>query len=64
MTKHSFNASADKLNPLFQQHFLPGRVHTRDYAFYMRKLAFMQQQKGAPEKKRNPAITTADLFLF
>jgi hypothetical protein len=52
MIKQPYYVSPDKQNPFFQQHFLQGRVHTRDYAFYMRKLAFMrQQQKGAPEKK-------------
>jgi hypothetical protein len=54
MIKHSYNVSPDKQNPLIQQHPVFGRIHTRDYAFYMRKLAFMQQpQKGASEKKDN-----------
>lgn len=52
MVKHSLSSSQDKLNPLFQHHYLQGRVHARDYAFYMRKLSFMQQQqKPAAEKK-------------
>ncbi len=52
MIKLSYYVSADKQNPLFQQYYLQGRVHTRDYAFYMRKLAFMQQHKqSAPVKK-------------
>jgi hypothetical protein len=51
MIKQIFYVSPDKQNPLFQQHYLQGRIHARDYAFYMRKLAFMQQQKAAPEKK-------------
>jgi len=51
MIKHSYYAPAGKQNPLFQQHYLQGRVHIRDHAFYMRKLAFMQQQKTATEKK-------------
>lgn len=52
MIKHSLYPSQDKLNPLFQHTSLQGRVHVRDYAFYMRKLAFMQQQqKGATDKK-------------
>ncbi len=51
MIKYTYYVSADKQNPLFQQHYLQGRVHVRDYAFYMRKLAFMQQQKVASEKK-------------
>ena len=52
MIKHSLYPSQDKLNPLFQHTSLQGRVHVRDYAFYMRKLAFMQQQqKGVHEKK-------------
>ena len=51
MIKHTYYVSPDKQNPLFKQHYLQGRVHVRDYAFYMRKLAFMQEQKGTPEKK-------------
>lgn len=51
MIKHTYYVSPDKQNPLFQQHYLQGRVHVRDYAFYMRKLAFMQEQTGTPEKK-------------
>ena len=51
MIKQIFSASPDKLNPLFQQHLMNGRVHARDYAFYIRKLAFMQQQKDTAEKK-------------
>ena len=51
MVKQLFSTSPDKLNSLFQQHTLNGRVHVRDYAFYMRKLAFMQQQKNTAEKK-------------
>jgi hypothetical protein len=51
MIKYSYYVSADKLNPLFQQYCLQGRVHVRDHAFYMRKLAFMQQQKSTTEKK-------------
>jgi hypothetical protein len=52
MTKHSFYASSDKLNPLFQQHLPQGRVQARDYAFFMKKYSFMQQhKKSAPEKK-------------
>ena len=52
MIKQTYYVSPDNQNPLFQLHFFQGRVHTRDYAFYMRKLAFMQQQqKGATEKK-------------
>ena len=52
MIKYSYYVSSDKQNPLFQQHCLQGRVHTRDYAFYMRKLSFMQQQRqSATEKK-------------
>ena len=54
MIKHSLYTSQDKLNPLFQQHYLQGRVHARDYAFYMRKLAFMHQHKqSACEKKED-----------
>lgn len=51
MIKHSLCPSQDKLNPLFQQHYLQGRVHARDYAFYMRKLAFTQNKQSAPDKK-------------
>ncbi len=51
MVKQLFSASPDKLNTLFQQQVLNGRVHVRDYSFYMRKLAFMQQQKKTTEKK-------------
>jgi hypothetical protein len=51
MVKQLFSASPDKLNPLFQHHVMNGRVHVRDYAFYMRKLAFMEQQKKTTEKK-------------
>jgi hypothetical protein len=52
MIKLSYPVLPDKQNPLFQQHSIFGHVHTRDYAFYMRKLAFMQQQlKGTAEKK-------------
>ena len=51
MVKQQLLTSPDKLNSLFQQHMLNGRVHVRDYAFYMRKLAFMQQQKNTTEKK-------------
>lgn len=54
MIKYSYYVSPDKQNSLFQQHSLQGSVHARDYAFYMRKLAFMQQQKQAtPEKKED-----------
>lgn len=54
MIKQTYYVSPDKVNPLFQQHGLQGRVHVRDYAFYMRKLAFMQQpQKATSEKKDN-----------
>ena len=45
MIKYSLCPSQDKLNQLFQQHPLQGRVHARDYAFYMKKLSFMQQHK-------------------
>lgn len=51
MVKQLFSVMPDKQNPLFQQHCLQGRVHVRDYAFYMRKLAFMQQQKNTTDKK-------------
>jgi hypothetical protein len=52
MTKRSFYAPADKLNPLFQQHLPQGRVQARDYAFFMKKFSFMQLHKQiAPEKK-------------
>ena len=52
MIKLSYSVLPDKQNPLLQTHSIFGRVHTRDYAFYMRKLAFMQQQqKATPEKK-------------
>jgi hypothetical protein len=51
MIKHTYAVASDKQNPLFQLHYLRGRIHIRDYAFYMRKLAFMQQQKNTPEKK-------------
>ena len=51
MIKHTYYVSPDKQNPLFQQPCLQGRVHVRDYAFYMRKLAFMQEQKSTTEKK-------------
>lgn len=51
MVKQLFSASPDKMNPLFQLHVMNGRVHVRDYAFYMRKLAFMEQQKKIAEKK-------------
>jgi hypothetical protein len=51
MVKQTFPTSPEKLNPLFQQHILNGRVHVRDYAFYMRKLVLMQQQKGTNGKK-------------
>ena len=54
MIKQTYYVSQDKQNPLFQQHCLQGRVHTRDYAFYMRKLTFMQQQqKNTTEKKED-----------
>lgn len=54
MTKHSYYVSPDKQNPLIQQHSVFGRIHTRDYAFYMRKLAFMQQQqKSTVDKKED-----------
>ena len=52
MIKHSLYPSQDKLNPLFQHTSLQGRVHVRDYAFYMRKLAFMQQHKQAETEKK------------
>ena len=45
MVKQLFSTAPGKLNPLFQQLVMNGRVHIRDYAFYMRKLAFMQQQQ-------------------
>jgi hypothetical protein len=52
MVKQTFPTSPEKLNPLFQQHILNGRVHVRDYAFYMKKLAFMDQpQKNTPGKQ-------------
>lgn len=53
MIKQTFSSSPEKLNPLFQQRILNGRVHVRDYAFYMRKLAFMehQQKSTMPGKK-------------
>ena len=51
MVKQLFSVSPDKQKPLFQQHCLQGRVHVRDYAFYMRKLAFMQLQKNTTGKK-------------
>ena len=51
MIKHVYFVSPDKANPLFQLHYLQGRVHVRDYAFYMRKLTFMQQQKLSSEVK-------------
>lgn len=51
MMKHIYVVTPDKQNPLFQLHYLRGRIHVRDYAFYMRKLAFMQQQKNTAEKK-------------
>ena len=53
MVKQIFSSTPEKLNPLFQQHILNGRVHIRDYAFYMRKLVHMQQQKGNPGKKED-----------
>lgn len=54
MIKYSYNLTTDKQNPLVQQHPVFGRIHTRDYAFYMRKLAFMQQkQKNNPEKRED-----------
>lgn len=52
MIKYSYYVSADKQNPLFQQHYLQGRVHARDYAFYMRKLAFMEPHKQAATEKK------------
>ena len=52
MIKYSYYVSPDKQNSLFQQHHLPGRIHARDYGFYMRKLAFMQQQKQATSGKK------------
>ncbi len=51
MVKQIFSTSAGIMNPLFQQHCLQGRVHVRDYAFYMRKLGFIQQQKNIIEKR-------------
>ncbi len=58
MIKYTLCPSQVKLDLFFQQHPLQGRVHARDYAFYMRKLAFMQTHKqSASEKKehnRNP----------
>ena len=53
MVKQTFSTSPEKLNPLFQQHIFNGRVHVRDYAFYMRKLAFIEQQQKntTPGKK-------------
>ena len=57
MAKQTFSTSPEKLNPLFQQHVLNGRVHVRDYAFYMKKLAFMEQQQksthGKQDEQRN-----------
>ena len=56
MVKQLFSTSPDKLNSLFQQHMLNGRVHVRDYAFYMRKLTFMQSTKNTTNKKdENPS---------
>jgi hypothetical protein len=51
MIKHVYVVASDNQNPLFQLHYLRGRIHIRDYAFYMRKLAFIQFQKNTPEKK-------------
>ena len=52
MTKLSFYASADKLNPLFQQHLPQGRMQARDYAFFMKKYSFMQQHKQSASEKK------------
>ncbi len=58
MIKYSYYVSPDKQSSLFQQHNLQGRVHARDYGFYMRKLAFMEQQKQTtPEKKEDNRYT-------
>jgi hypothetical protein len=53
MIKHSYPVPGEKQNPLFQQYYLQGRIHARDYAFYMRKLSFMQQQKPADKKEED-----------
>jgi|GEM_PF-6720370 len=54
MQKNSIYATADKLNPNFQQHMPQGRVQAHDLAFFMRKYAFMQKggQPGTQKKKR------------
>ena len=52
MIKLSYYVSSDKQNPLFQKHCLQDRIHVRDYAFYMRKLAFMQQHKQVTAEKK------------
>ncbi len=53
MIKLSYSVLPDKQNPLLQPHSIFGRVHTRDYAFYMRKLAFMQQQQKTTTEKKD-----------
>lgn len=56
MIKHTYVVASDKQNPLFQLHYQWGRIHVRDYAFYMRKLAFLQHQKNTPKKKDDNLI--------
>lgn len=51
MVKQTFPTKPEKLNPLFQQHILNGRVHVRDYAFYMRRFVLMQKQKESNGKR-------------
>ena len=52
MIKLSYCIPADKQNLNFQQQSVFGRIHTRDYAFYMRKFAFMQQQQKPNADKK------------
>jgi len=52
MTKYSFNALDDRLNPLFQQHLPQGRVQALDQAFFMRKNAFMHLHKLQTSNKK------------
>ena len=51
MQKNSIHKTGNKLNPLFQQYLLQSRVHTRDYAFFLRKFTFMQQAAGAKKEE-------------
>ena len=54
MQKNTDYKTADKLNPIFQQHMPLGRVQLHDLAFFKRKYAFIQQSKqlAASAKKK------------